>query len=643
MIPARVGVDSGGTFTDVVTASGKSLKLTSTPRDPSHSVAEGVRRAGGATVLAHGTTVATNALLERRGGRVALITTAGHRDVIEIARQSRPSLYDIMADRPEPLVPRSLRFEVGGRLDAQGREIAPLGPVPALPPGLDAVAVCLLHADRNPHHEHAVAAALAGQTPVCSSDVSPEYREYERTVTTVVDAYLRRPCTDYLAALRPVASTVLVMTSAGGLVGLDEVASRPVALLLSGPAGGVLAASQAAAAAGFADCVTLDMGGTSTDVCLIRAGRPEPAAQRRVAGLPIRMPSLDVHTIGAGGGSLARLDSGGALAVGPQSAGAEPGPVCYGRGGTSPTVTDADLVAGRIPPDGLAGLGRLDTPAARRALEAQGITAAGVIAVVDEAMVQAVRAVSVQRGVDPGRLALVAFGGAGPLHGCALAEVLGMPAVVVPPRAGVLSAVGLVGAPRQVDLVRSWADPADHQGAARAAADLAASAGSDAADVEVAFDCRYAGQSYEITVAAVAAFSAEHARRNGFTLDGTPIEVVAIRASARWPSPIDIERPSRPGADRSRRRSGRDRRSGLHGVGGAGLAGRRPSDRVLADDESGLMTKGASCGKTKGASERRKGPQKDERGLRKTKGASERTRKGIECSTPLPSRCSSRS
>jgi N-methylhydantoinase A/oxoprolinase/acetone carboxylase beta subunit len=535
----RVGVDTGGTFTDVVAATGESLKLASTPRDPSGPVAEGVRRVGGAAVLAHGTTVATNALLERRGGRVALLTTEGHRDVIEIARQSRPALYDPWIDRPAPLVPRHLRFEVAGRLDSRGKELAPPGPVPSLPDDLDAVAVCLLHADRNPHHEQTVAAALEGRTVVCSTDVSPEYRDYERTVTTVVDAYLRRPCAPYLAALRPVAPEVLVMTSAGGLVGLDEVATRPVALLLSGPAGGVLAAGQAAAAAGFADCVTLDMGGTSTDVCLIRAGRPEPAAERRVAGLPIRMPSLDVHTIGAGGGSVARIDPGGALAVGPESAGAEPGPVCYGRGGTVPTVTDADLVAGRIPPDGLAGLGRLDVDAARRALDAGGITAAGVIAVVDEAMVQAVRAVSVQRGVDPAGLALVAFGGAGPLHACALAEVLGMPAVVVPPRAGVLSAVGLLGAPRQVDLVRSWADPADHHGAAAAAAGLAATAGAGAAHIEVAFDCRYTGQSHELTVATVADFPAEHARRNGFTLGGAAIEVVAIRVSARWPSPVD--------------------------------------------------------------------------------------------------------
>jgi N-methylhydantoinase A/oxoprolinase/acetone carboxylase beta subunit len=528
-------------------------KLASRRDDPARPVAEGVRGVGGADTLAHGTTVATNALLERRGGRVALISSEGQRDVIEIARQARPSLYDLWADRPEPLVPRALRFEVAGRLDATGKEVTPLGAIPTLPPDVDAVAVCLLHADLNPQQERAVAAALGEHLVVCSTDVSPEYREYERTVTTVADAYLRRPCAAYLDGLRPVAPEVLVMTSAGGLVPLAEAAARPVALLLSGPAGGVLAAAAAAAAAGFADCVTFDMGGTSTDVCLIRGGRPEPAAQRRVAGLPIRMPSLDVHTIGAGGGSLARVDAGGALVVGPQSAGADPGPACYGRGGSSPTVTDADLAAGRIPLAGLAGLGRLDLAAARRALEASGVTAEGVIAVVDHAMVQAVRAVSVQRGVDPAGLALVAFGGAGPLHACALAEALGMPAVVVPPRAGVLSAVGILGAPRQVDLVRSWADPADHTGARPAAADelrpcwRPGAAGGRRPPWKPRLDCRYAGQSHELTVPSVEAFAAEHARRNGFTMDGTS------RRGGRHPGfgPLAVarrhRRPARPG------------------------------------------------------------------------------------------------
>jgi N-methylhydantoinase A/oxoprolinase/acetone carboxylase beta subunit len=540
----RVGVDTGGTFTDVVTARGEVVKLPSRPSDPAGVVGEGLRRAGGAATLAHGTTVATNALLERRGGRVALITTEGQRDVLEIARQTRPSLYDIRVDRPEPLVPRHLRFEVTGRLDSKGLEITPLGSLPTLPAALDAVAVCLLHSDLNPDHELQVESQLDGSSVVVrSSVVSPEFREYERMATTVTDAYLRRPCAGYLADLEGLAPEVLVLTSAAGLVPLREAAGRPAALLLSGPAGGVLAASAAARAAGYADCVTLDMGGTSTDVCLIRGGRPEPAAERLVAGLPLRMPSLDVLTIGAGGGSIARVDAGGALVVGPQSAGAEPGPCCYGRGGDQPTVTDADLAAGRIPVEGLPGLGRLDAAAAGRALTASGLAAEAVIAVVDEAMTQAVRAVSIARGVDPRRLALVAFGGAGPLHACALADALGMPAVVVPPRAGVLSAVGILGAPRQVDLVRSWTDPSDHAGAEAAAAALvaeaAATAGRAVNRVTVSFDCRYTGQSHEITVPSIQAFAADHARRHGYALEGSPVEVIALRASAQVDSPVD--------------------------------------------------------------------------------------------------------
>ena len=540
----RVGVDTGGTFTDVVAADGRLIKLLSTPADPSEAVAEGVRRAGGAEELAHGTTVATNALLERRGGRVALLTNEGHTDVIEIARQARPSLYDPFADRPEPLVPRSLRLEVAGRLDAEGKEVTPLGPVPALPEAVDAIAVCLLHADLNPTHEQAAATQLPGEV-VCSHQVSPEFREYERTVTTVANAYLLRPCRAYLEALIPIAPRVVVMTSAAGLVPLDHAARIPVSLLLSGPAGGVLAAAAAAGAAGWEDCITFDMGGTSTDVCLIRGGQPEAAAQRNVAGLPIRMPSLDVHTIGAGGGSIARLDPGGALAVGPRSAGAAPGPACYGRGGGQPTVTDADVVAGRMPLRALPGIGELDPAAARSALATAGVDAEGVIAVVDAAMVQAVRVVSVQRGVDPAGLALVAFGGAGPLHACAMADALGMPTVVVPPRAGVLSAAGILSAPRQCDLVRSWPGRSDHRGLdeARAAlADEARAALADAGAVEVvtSFDCRYAGQSHELAVPEVAAFAEEHRRRNGFTIDDAAVEVVVLRASGRVGAPVGL-------------------------------------------------------------------------------------------------------
>ncbi len=547
----RCGVDTGGTFTDVVTDDGTVVKVSSTPDDPARAVAAGLEGHADERrpeLLAHGTTVATNALLERRGAVVALVTNRGFADVIEIARQDRPSLYDQWADRPEPLVPRALRLEVDGRLDATGTEIEPMGDADlAVPDGVEAVAVCLLHADLNPAHEQAVAERLRdrGLDVTCSSAVSPEFREYERTVTTVLNAYLRPRCRDYLRQLDRLADEVLVMTSAGGLVPAAEAAELPVTLLLSGPAGGVVAGAAAAAAAGFADAVTFDMGGTSTDVCLVQGGMPEPAPGRVAAGFPVRVPALDIHTIGAGGGSIASVDPGGALVVGPESAGAAPGPACYGRGGRRPTVTDADLVLGRIPVDAAFGdLGRLDVDAARTALATAGVTAEGVVAVVDAAMERAVRAVTVERGVDPSALALVAFGGAGPLHACAVAAALGMAAVVVPPRAGVLSAVGLLCSPRQRDLVRSWPTPADHDGLAEAAAALVgearAAVGGNDAEVTTSFDCRYAGQSHELTVPSPDDFPAEHRRRNGYARPGAPIEVVAIRARARRPPPLDL-------------------------------------------------------------------------------------------------------
>jgi len=579
----HVGADTGGTFTDLVADDGRVVKVLSTPDDPGRALREGLVELGREAsdtpaLLAHGTTVATNALLERRGARVALVTTEGFGDVIEIGRQDRPSLYDIWSDRPVPLVPRELRFEVGGRLDARGDELTPVSELPEIPEGIAAVAVCLLHADLNAAHEQAVAEAL-GQCGIdvsCSCDVSPEFREYERTVTTVVNAYLRPVCRPYLAGLDGLADEALVMTSAGGLVGSGEAAQLPAALLLSGPAGGVRAGAAVAAACGFPDAVTFDMGGTSTDVCLVRGGVPEPAPGREVAGLPVRLPALDIHTIGAGGGSIARLDPGGALVVGPESAGAEPGPACYGRGGTAPTVTDADLVLGRIPAGAaFAGLGKLDSAAGRAALvgslggDGQATAeelASGVVAVVDAAMEQAVRAVTVERGVDPAALALVAFGGAGPLHACALAEALGMPAVIVPPRAGVLSAVGLLCSPRQRELVRSWPDPSARDGLEEALVELgaearavvagiSAAAGSTEPDVAVEYvlDCRYRGQSHELTVASIEEFHAEHERRNGYARPDAPVEVVALRARARRPAPLDpdalplVERKRREG------------------------------------------------------------------------------------------------
>jgi N-methylhydantoinase A/oxoprolinase/acetone carboxylase beta subunit len=552
---SRIGVDTGGTFTDVVAADGSIAKVPSTPADPAVGVADGVRELAGEgrapEVMCHGTTVATNALLEGRGAEVTLVTTGGLADVIEIARQDRPSLYDHWADRPPPLVARERRLEIGGRLAADGTELEPVGSIEELDlpaaEGGAAVAVCLLHADLDPSHERAVAAELAarGYDVSCSHVVSPQFREYERTVTTVVNAYLRPRCRSYLRGLAPLAGEVLVMTSAGGLVPVDAAAEMPARLLLSGPAGGVRAGAEVAAANGFGDAITFDMGGTSTDVCLVLGGRPEPAGERSVRGYPIRLPSLDVHTIGAGGGSIARLDAGGALVVGPESAGAVPGPACYGLGGTEPTVTDADLVAGRLPPGAeLAGIGRLRADEAQAALDRAGLTAEGVIAVVEAAMEQALRTVSVERGVDPRRLALVAYGGAGPMHACGLADALGMAAVIVPPRAGVLSAVGMLCGPRQHDLVRSWSTPTEHDGITAALAALAAectaAVGGSGPELETAVDCRYAGQSHEITVPSVDAFADEHWRRNGYDRPDTPIEVVALRASARRAAPVAV-------------------------------------------------------------------------------------------------------
>jgi len=571
---ARVASDTGGTFTDLVTDDGRITKVPSTRHDPGEAVRAGLTDLLGAAVpavLAHGTTVATNALLERTGATVALLTTAGFADLIEIARQDRPSLYDQSVVRPEPLVPRALRLEVVERLDADGSELVPLGEVPAVPEGVEAVAVCFLHSDLQPAHEMLAAIELEsrGFDVSCSCDVSPEFREYERTVTTVVNAYLRPVCRSYLRGLHGAAESVLVMTSAGGLVPAAQAAERPAALLLSGPAGGVLAGAAAAVANGFGDAVTFDMGGTSTDVCLVLGGQPAPAAEREVGGLPVRLPSLDVHTIGAGGGSIARLDDGGALVVGPISAGAEPGPACYGRGGTRPTVTDADLVAGRIPATAaFPGLGVLDRPAAEAALASAGVSAEGVIAVVDAAMEEAVRVVSVERGVDPRGLALVAFGGAGPLHACALAEALDMAVVVVPARAGVLSAVGILGAPLQVDLVRSVPDPLDHAAARRMADALVVEAERQLlaqapsppppereeiapglvgvttthhrVHLDTMFDCRYAGQSHELSVRHPGRFHREHRRRNGYDRPDHPVEIVAVRARAWLPSPVDV-------------------------------------------------------------------------------------------------------
>ncbi len=330
------------------------------------------------------------------------------------------------------------------------------------------------------------------------------------------------------------------MTSAGGLIPVADGAAAAASLLLSGPAGGVRAAVEIAAACGFADAVSFDMGGTSTDVCLIQGRVPEPTAERVVAGYPIRLPALAVHTVGAGGGSIARIDAGGALVVGPQSAGAVPGPVCYGRGGTEPTVTDADLALGRIPADStFPDLGRLDVAAASHTLERAGITAEGVVRVVDAAMERAVRAVTVERGVDPRDLAFVAFGGAGPLHACAIVDALGMRAVIVPPRAGVCSAAGLLCAPKSREVVHTFTGGSLADALARVETEARARVGKEAT-IETAVDCRYEGQSHELTVASPDHFPAAHERRNGHVRPGAPIEVIAVRARASIAAPLRI-------------------------------------------------------------------------------------------------------
>jgi N-methylhydantoinase A/oxoprolinase/acetone carboxylase beta subunit len=552
----RIGADSGGTFTDVVAADGRIVKLLSTRADPGAAVRTGAAALtpDRVEVLAHGTTVATNALLERNVATVTLYTTAGFADVIEIARQDRPSLYDPFVDRPVPLVDRDHRLEVEERLIHDGSVLVPYaaGSAPPVPEGTDAIAICFLHSDLNPAHEQAVAAELrAGGHDVCASyEVSPEMREYERTSTTVVNAALGPVCRPYLAGLAGAADEVVVMTSAGGLLDVDRGAELPAALLLSGPAAGARAAADVARACGFPDALSFDMGGTSTDVCLILAGAPAVTAEHPVAGYPVRMPAIDIHTIGAGGGSIARIDTGGALIVGPESAGADPGPAAYGLDGGRPTVTDANLALGRIPADTTFGVGlddgarRLDVDAARTALAAAEVDPQGVIDVVNAGMEQALREVSVVRGIDPAGLALIAFGGAGPLHVCALAEALGTTTVIVPAAAGVLSAVGLLISPRHRELVRSWPGGADLQGLDAAldalASDARAALGVEPCTVTTALECRYRGQSHELRVATAGDFHAAHERVNGYRR-GDPIEVTTLRAVAEAPAPCTID------------------------------------------------------------------------------------------------------
>ncbi len=530
-----LGIDVGGTFTDAVLLEDGRLRTAKVPtaRRQEESVVAAALAVGAGDVgrFTHGTTTATNALLERKGARTAFVATAGFEHLLHLGRQTRAHLYRLCEPNPEPLVPiercHSVRERIGPGGVLEPLDLASLPEIDA-----EAVAVCLLFSFRDPSHERAVAEELRRRLPaahvVASHEVSPEFREYERASTTAVDAYLGPVTARYLRGLADACAAAtlpepLVMRSSGGVATVAEAAEHPSWILVSGPAGGVVGAGLAARLAGFDNAISFDMGGTSTDVCLIAGGRAERSTERRVAGLPVRLPTVDVHTVGAGGGSIAWVDAGGALRVGPESAGAEPGPACYGRGGDRPTVTDANLLLGRLP-DRLPGGIELDQDAAERALA--GLDPAAVVEVVNAEMVRALRVVSVERGHDPREFALIAFGGAGPLHACALADELGIRTVLVPQAAGVLSALGLVASEERRDHVRSYVCPLAEAGELPAAGEA---------------DLRYAGQSFELTVPLggdlAAAFNRAHEERYGYAERGRPIELVAVRTADVRPGP----------------------------------------------------------------------------------------------------------
>ena len=522
-------MDVGGTFTDAVLLADGELRTAKVPTRPrqEESVLEAARAVGAAGVdrFAHGTTVATNALLERKGARTAFVSTAGFEHMLHLRRQARAHLYRPCAAHPEPLVPLERCFGVRERMGPGGVvESLELDSLPLF--DAEAVAVTLLFSFRDPSHERAVAAELRRRLPharvVASHELAPEFREYERASTTACDAYLGPAVSGYLAALGGLCRGAelpepLVMRSSGGVVSLAEAADHPAFILLSGPAGGAAGAALVARTAGFPNAISLDMGGTSTDVCLIGGGEVARAAEREVAGLPIRVPSVDIETIGAGGGSVAARDAGGALHVGPESAGADPGPACYRRGGSRPTVTDANLLLGRLP-ERLPGGIELDRAAAERAMG--DLDPAAVVEVVNAEMLGALRLVSVERGHDPREHALVAFGGAGPLHACELADELEIETVLVPEAAGVLSALGLVASDERRDRVRSYAVPLTEAGELPAEGEA---------------DVRYLGQSFELTVPlggdVAEAFHRAHEERYGYADHSRSLELVAVRTA----------------------------------------------------------------------------------------------------------------
>ena len=581
MSETRLGVDVGGTFTDLVALSQGRLitaKVPSTPQDQSAGVMNSIETSeiepGAVDALAHGMTVATNALLERRGARTALVTTEGFRDVIEIARQNRPSLYDLSQDRPPPLVPRGLRFTVKERMGPQG-EISALDEesleevVSSIKEAeVEAAAVCLLFAFMHPDHERRIGEALREELPEVhvslSSEVLPEFREYERFSTTTADAYLAPKLAAYLKNLAGKAEEAgvpspLIMQSSGGVVGIDDAIADAAGCLISGPAGGVVGAAYVGGLGEYQNLLTFDMGGTSTDVATIIDGEAQTTTETVVAGLPIKLPMVDIHTVSAGGGSIAWADAGGALRVGPHSAGAEPGPAAYGQGGEEPTVTDANLFLGYLADEAtLGGEVVLQRELSEKALSSLGEklgldaqeAALGIVRVANAEMVRALRVISVERGLDPREFALLAFGGAGGMHACALAEELGMETVLVPRAGGVLSALGLAISDLRHDYVNPYLvglENVEKEEFEKKFEKMESSASEDLEDPEYdrRADLRYRGQSFELTVEADSLekleerFHAAHEQRYGYRMDDESVELVNLRLI----STVPVEKP----------------------------------------------------------------------------------------------------
>jgi N-methylhydantoinase A len=605
---AIVGVDTGGTFTDLIAfveGEVRTLKVLSTPSDPVRAVLRGLQELLGGTglkILTYGSTVATNALLERRGARTVLLTTAGFEDLIEIGRQNRPALYELEPRLPEPLVPRARRIGVPERVLYNGRVLTPLRPATlrrvlqaAARHHPESVAVCLLHSYANPQHEALIESALARWPKVfrsISHALIAEHREYERLSTTVINAYVGPVMSRHLLALERGLGGVRprIMQSNGGAISAQVAAREAVRTVLSGPAAGVIGALAVARALALERVITFDMGGTSTDVSLMDGG-PSFRSEWTIAGLPLKIPAIDIHTVGAGGGSIARVDVGGALKVGPESAGADPGPACYGKG-QLPTVTDANVVLGRLLPHVFLG-GRMQLQSQRsaaavgriaRRLHLSGERAAeGIVRVVNAGMERAIRAISVERGHEPRDYTLIAFGGAAGQHACELAAALGIRRVVAPVDPGLLSARGAAAADVQRDHVRTvrLTDPSAHRLQAlfvplqqRARAELKAE-GLPAKDCrfERLLEVRYQGQSHEILVPFGLrfgdAFHAAHRRLYGYADRSRPIEVVNLRllATGHGPRLRLTACPARPGPTPTNTRlrwAGRWVASGVH-------------------------------------------------------------------------------